>query len=51
MNIGVIVVVIVLAAALLFFLTRKNIRDRKELNPDASDAVEEEKMDHKHDRI
>ncbi|SJZ97918.1 hypothetical protein [Sediminibacterium ginsengisoli] len=51
MNIGIIVVVIVLALALLFFLTRKNMKDRKELNPDAQDAMEEEKADHTHDRI
>ena len=44
-NIPVIVIAAIVLAALVVFLTWKNRKDKKLLNPDAEDAVEETRMD------
>jgi hypothetical protein len=49
-NTPTIVVVIILAVAIIIFLAVKNQKDKKELNPDATDAVEEEKTENEQHR-
>jgi len=49
-NIAVIVFVIIAALVLIFFLIRKNQKDKKSLNPDAQDAVDEEKTEEENKR-
>ena len=44
-NIPVIVIAAIILAALVVFLIWKNRKDKKLLNPDAEDAVEETRMD------
>lgn len=46
----IIVLISVAAAALVIFLIWKNNKDKKLLNPDASDAVEEVMGDHERRR-
>ncbi|MEO5648488.1 MAG: hypothetical protein ABIR03_01040 [Ginsengibacter sp.] len=52
-EIAIVVLVIIAAIALIIFLACRNQKDKKSLNPDAPDAVEENRMDHdrKTDRI
>jgi FtsZ-interacting cell division protein ZipA len=49
-NIITIVLVGIAALALLIFLIWKNQKDKKALNPDAEDAVEEIMMDQERDK-
>jgi FtsZ-interacting cell division protein ZipA len=46
------IIIIVIAAAIvgIVFLTWKNMKDKKTMNPDAQDSVEEEMMDKERDR-
>ena len=44
-NTPTIVVVIKLAVALIIFMIIKNQKDKKKLNPDAPDAVKEERTE------
>jgi LPXTG-motif cell wall-anchored protein len=46
-NIIILVIVGIVLIALVVFLIRKNQKDKKLLNPDAPDSVEETHMDHK----
>lgn len=46
-NTVIIVIVTVAALAVVVFLFWKNQRDRKEINPDAQDRVDEQQMDQK----
>jgi hypothetical protein len=52
-NILSISIVVIVALAVIVLLIWKNRKDKKLLNPDASDAVEETMMDHERrkDRI
>ena len=47
-----IIIIFVIAAAIgvIIFLTWKNMKDKKTMNPDAQDSVEEEIMDRERDR-
>jgi FtsZ-interacting cell division protein ZipA len=49
-NIITIVLVGIAALALIIFLIWKNQKDKKALNPDAEDAVEETMMDQERDK-
>ena len=49
-NTPTIVIVIILGLALIVFVTVRNQKDKKDLNPDAQEAVEEEKTDAEHER-
>jgi hypothetical protein len=44
-NIIILFLASIAVAALVIFLIRKNQKDKKLLNPDATDAVEETRMD------
>jgi hypothetical protein len=44
-NTTTIVIVILAALAIIIFVIVKNHRDRKEMNPDSTDPVEEEKTE------
>lgn len=50
LNITTIVIVVIIGLALIVFVTVRNQKDKKELNPDAPDAVTEEKTDELNDR-
>ena len=45
-----IVIVVILALVLVVFLIRKNQKDKKHLNPDAENKVEENRMNKESDR-
>jgi hypothetical protein len=49
-NTPTIVIVIILALALVIFLTIKNQKDKKALNPDTPDAVEEDRTEAEQER-
>lgn len=49
-NTPVVVIVILLGLALIVFVTVRNQKDKKGLNPDSQEAVEEERTDAEHDR-
>lgn len=49
-NIPTIIFVILGALVLIFFLAKKNQKDKKDLNPDAQDAVEKEKTEQENER-
>lgn len=45
-----IILIVTAAIVLVVVLTLKNIKDKKTMNPDAQDSVEEEIMDRERDR-
>ena len=49
-NTTTIAIVIILGLALIVFVTVKNHKDKKDLNPDSQNVVEEEKTDAEHKR-
>lgn len=49
-NIPAVVIIVIIGLALVIFVTVRNQKDKKELNPDAQDAVKEEKTDELNDR-
>ena len=49
-NILAIVIVAAIAITIIVMLIRKNQKDKKLLNPDAQDSVEETMMDHERRR-
>lgn len=49
-NMTVLVIGIIAAVVLVVFLIARNQKDREELNPGSSDALEEEKMEQLNDR-
>lgn len=49
-NIFVIVIIVIIGLALIIFVTVRNQKDKKDLNPGAPDAVTEEKTDEMNDR-
>ena len=49
-NLWVLVLGIIAAVALIVFLNVKNQKDKKDMNPDADDAVEEKRMDGERDK-
>jgi len=49
-NITAIVLVIIAALVLVVFLVKKNQKDKKDLNPDAQEAVAEEKTEQENER-
>jgi short subunit fatty acids transporter len=49
-NMTVIMIAIIAAVALVVFLIARNQKDMKELNPDITDALDEEKMEQNNDR-
>jgi len=50
MNVAAIVLVIIAALVLVVFLVKKNQKDKKGLNPDAQEAVTEEKTEQENER-
>lgn len=50
LNITTVVIVVIIGLALVIFVTVRNQKDKKELNPDAPDAVTEEKTEEMNDR-
>jgi hypothetical protein len=45
MNTLTIVIVIIAALAVIILLVLKNKKDKKEINPDANDVLDEQRMD------
>ncbi len=50
LNLTTIVIIAIIGLALIIFVTVRNQKDKKDLNPDATNAVEEEKTDELNDR-
>ncbi|NCI46221.1 hypothetical protein [Sediminibacterium soli] len=49
-NIPIVVIVVIIALAIVLFVTIRNQKDRKKMNPDAPDSMEETKTDDMNDR-
>jgi preprotein translocase subunit YajC len=44
-NIAAIIIVTILALAVIILLIRRNQKDKKKINPDATDVMEEQRID------